>query len=58
MFLKQLATKLPKHSSINIDTINLKQNKQPTYRPIYNLRLVELETFKLYIKTNLANGLI
>lgn len=30
--------------------------KQPLYGPIYSLKLVELETLKTYIKTNLARG--
>ena len=33
-------------------------DKQPPYGPIYTLGPVELETFKTYIKTNLANGFI
>ena len=33
-------------------------DKQPPYRPIYSLGLVELETLKTYIETNLANGFI
>lgn len=38
--------------------IDLKSNKQLLYRPIYSLGLVELETLKIYIKTNLANRFI
>ena len=38
--------------------IKLEEDKQPLFGPIYSLGLVELETFKTYIKTNLANGFI
>ena len=38
--------------------IELEKGKQPLYRPIYSLEPVEFETFKTYIKTNLANGFI
>ena len=33
-------------------------NKQPSFGPIYSLKPVELETLKIYIKTNLAIGFI
>ena len=38
--------------------IKLEKGKQPPFDPIYNLRPVELETLKTYIKTNLAYGFI
>ena len=50
IFLEQ--TKLIEHA------IELEKGKQPPYRPIYILGLVEFETFKTYIKTNLANSFI
>ena len=53
-----LATELPKHTEINTHAIDLEEGEQPPYRPIYSLRLVELETLKTYIETNLANGFI
>ena len=43
---------------MNEHAIKLEEDKQPSFRPIYNLGLVELETLKTYIKTNLANGFI
>lgn len=57
MPLKKLAKRLSKQISINKYTIQLKNSKQLlSYRLIYNLKLVELEIFKTYIKTNLANN--
>lgn len=49
---------LPKYTKINIYAINLKKSKQPLYGPIYSLELVELNTLKTYIKTNLAKDFI
>ena len=46
------------NTKINKHAIELEENKQPLFRPIYSLDLVELETLKTYIKTNLANGFI
>ena len=45
-------TKLSKHA------IELKDNKQRLYRPIYYIGLMELKTLKTYIKTYLKTGLI
>lgn len=50
--------KLSKHNKINNHTITLEKNKQPLFNLIYSLQLIELETLKIYIKTNLANNLI
>lgn len=47
-----------KHTSINNYFIDLIDNKQPLYDPIYSLGLIELEILKIYIKTNLANSFI
>ena len=58
VFSPDLASKLPEHIRINDHAIELVDGQQPPYGPIYNLRLVELETLKAYIKTNLANGFI
>lgn len=33
----------------------MEESKQPLYGPIYSLGLVELDTLKTYIKTNLTN---
>ena len=57
-FFSDLATKLPKYTKINTYTIDLEEGKQPPYGPIYSLGPVELETFKTYIETNLANSFI
>lgn len=38
--------------------MNLVDGKEPTYEPIYSLRILELKTFKTYIETNLANSFI
>ena len=58
VFSKKSAKMLPKRTKINKHAIELEEDKQPPYKPIYNLGLVELETLKTYIKTNLANGFI
>ncbi len=43
---------------INNYTNKLVNNWQPSYGYIYNLRPVELETLKAYIKNNQANDFI
>ena len=48
--------KIPEHTGINDHPIDLVDDKQPPYGPIYSLRPVELETLKTYI--NLASGFI
>lgn len=58
IFLPDSATKLPKHTDINNDPINLVDNKQPFFSLIYNLGSVELEMLKTSIKINLASGFI
>ena len=50
--------KLLENIKINKYAIKLKEDKQPPFEPIYNLKLVELETLKIYIKINLANSFI
>ena len=57
-FLKKLAKILFERIGINKHAIKLVDDKQPLYGPIYSLGLVELETLKIYIKTNLANSFI
>lgn len=49
---------LPKHTEINTHAINLEKDKQPSYRPIQSLRMVELETLNTYMKSNHANSFI
>ena len=58
VFSAENAAKLPENTGMNEHTIKLEEGKQPLFRPIYSLRSVELETLKIYIKTNLANGFI
>ena len=49
---------LAKNIGINKHGIKLEKGKQPPYRPIYSLELVELKTLKTYIKTHLKTGFI
>ena len=49
---------LLEYTEINIYTINLEKGKQPSYGHNYSLGPVELETLKIYIKTNLAKDFI
>ncbi len=58
IFLPKLIVKLLKNTKINDYTIELVDDWQFSYGPIYNLSQVELETLKTYIKNNLANGFI
>ena len=58
VFSLELASKLSKHTGINDHAIELVDDQQPSYVPIYSLGPVELEILKTYIKTNLANGFI
>ena len=58
IFSLNLAFKLCKHTRINDHAIKLVDSQQIPYKPIYSLKLVELETPKAYIEINLANGFI
>ena len=58
VFSPDLASELPEHTGINNHAIELVEGQQPPYGPIYSLEVVELETLKAYIETNLANGFI
>ena len=58
IFSSDSTAELPKYTGINDHPIDLLDNKQPTYGPIYSLGPVELETLKTYIKANLASGFI
>ena len=51
-------TKLLEYIRINNYTIKLEKNKQLLFSSIYSLQPIKLETLKIYIKTNLANGFI
>ena len=58
VFSSDSAAELPEHTGINDHPINLLDDKQPPYGPIYSLGSVELEILKTYIKANLASGFI
>ena len=58
VFLAEHATELPENTGMNEHAIELEEDKQPSFGPIYSLGSVELETLKTYIRTNLANGFI
>lgn len=58
IFLLKLTMKLPEYTGINNHAIDLEKDKHPPYGLIYSLKLVKLEMFKTYIKTNLANNII
>lgn len=58
VFSPDFAVELPEHTSINDHFIDLINDKQLPYSSIYNLRLVELEILKTFIKINLANNFI
>ena len=58
VFLEKSANVFPERTGANKHAIKPEEGKQPPYRPIYSLGLVEFKTFKTYIKTNLANGFI
>ena len=58
VFSPKLATKLLEHIRINNHAIELVDDWQPPYDPIYSLGPMELETLKAYIENNLANGFI
>ena len=58
LFSPELAAKLFKHTRINNHAIELVDDWQLSYSPIYSLSSLELEILKAYIKNNLANGFI
>ena len=58
VFSKKSAEMLLEQTSINKYTIKFEEGKQSPYESIHSLELMELQTFKTYIKTNLANGFI
>ena len=55
LLVKNVA-KLSEYFKINDHTIELKEDKQLSFRSIYSLEPVELEILKIYIKTSLANN--
>lgn len=56
VFSFHLIFKFPKYIGINNHAIKLVNSQQPLYRPIYILKLMELEILKAYIEINLNNG--
>ena len=58
IFSPDLAAELFEYVGINNYAIKLVDGQQPPYGPIYSLELVEMETLKVYIETNLAHGFI
>ena len=58
VFLEKSSNVLPERNGANEHAIKLEKGEQPLYGPIYSLGLVELETPKTYIETNLLNGVI
>ena len=58
VFLAENIAKLLENYRINEHANKLEEGKQLPFESIYNLRLVELEILKNYIKTNLANSFI
>ena len=49
---------LSERTNLNEHVIKLEDGKQPTYKPIYSLGPMELETLKIYIETHLKIGFI
>ena len=58
VFSVKYAAKLLENTKINKHAIKLEKSKQSSFKSIYSLRLIKLETLKTYIKTNLTNGFI
>ena len=58
VFSAENAAELLEYIGINDHAIELEKDKQPSFGPINSLGPVELETLKIYIETNLANGFI
>ena len=58
IFLAKNPVKLLENTGINKHAIKLEEDKQSLFGLIYSLEPIELETLKIYIKTNLANSFI
>ena len=58
VFSAEEALVLPEQTDRNKHAIELEEDKEPPYRPIYSLGPVELKTLKTYIKTYLKTGFI
>lgn len=57
-FYKNLEAKFLEHTKINNYVINLIEDQQSFYWPVYNLWQVEFKTVKTYIKINLSSRFI
>lgn len=58
VFSEEKTLLLLKQTDLNKHAIELKKEKQPLYRPIYSLGLIELGILKTYTKTYLKTGFI
>lgn len=58
VILEASAIELPEHTNINDHPIDLVDDKQSSYDPIYSLGLMELKILKTYIEINLVNSFI
>ena len=58
VFLKKSSEMLLEQTGVNEHAIKLEKDKEPLYKPIYSLKAIRFKNFKIYIKTNLANGFI
>lgn len=58
IFSKEVVTKLLENTKINDHLIDLKDDKQPLYKLIYSLKLVQLERLKTFIQDNSKNCFI
>ena len=58
VFSVENVAELSENTGMNEHAIKLEENKQPPFSSIYSLGSIELETLKINIKTNLANGFI
>lgn len=58
VFFLNLVAELSEYTEINIHAINLINSKEPLYGPIYSLRPVKLEIWKIYIEINFADDFL
>lgn len=58
VFSPELVVELSEYTEINNHTIDLVNDKQLPYEPVYSLGPVELKILKTYIETNLVSGFI
>ena len=58
IFLIKNATEFSENTRTNKHAIEQKKDKQSSFKSIYSLGLIKLETLKIYIKINLDNGFV